>query len=158
VIMGITLTTHLSIERDVAVKQGQTVTLAGYQFHFDSIRAVKGSNYDATLATFSVRQNGHLVGMLYPEKRIYVAQNSPITEAAIDGNLIRDLYVALGDPLDIHDMNGAWAVRVYYKPFVRWLWVGALCMALGGILAMSDQRYRLAKRSRLDANRAGETR
>lgn len=153
VIMGITLTTHLSIERDVALKQGQTVTLADYQFHFDSIQAVKGPNYDATLATFSVRQNGHLVGMLYPEKRVYVAQNSPMTEAAIDGNLFRDLYVALGEPLDANDPSGAWAVRVYCKPFVRWLWVGALLMALGGIFAMSDKRYRLAKRTHV--NHAG---
>jgi cytochrome c-type biogenesis protein CcmF len=157
VIMGITLTTHLSIEHDVALKQGQTVNLADYQFHFDSIQAVDGPNYDATRATFSVRKNGHLVGMLYPEKRIYIAQNSPLTEAAIDGNLIRDLYVALGDPLDTHDLNGAWAVRVYCKPFVRWLWLGALCMALGGMLAMSDKRYRLTKRDRLNANSVGET-
>ncbi|MDE2422188.1 MAG: heme lyase CcmF/NrfE family subunit [Gammaproteobacteria bacterium] len=161
VIMGITLTTHLSIERDVALKQGQTVSLADYQFRFDSLQVVQGENYDATLATFSVRKHGQLVGMLYPEKRIYVAQNSPMTEAAIDGNLFRDLYVALGDPLDRHDMNGAWAVRVYCKPFVRWLWLGALCMALGGILAMSDRRYRLAKRLekriRLDAKNMGDT-
>ncbi len=159
VIMGITLTTHLSLERDVALKQGQTVNLADYQFHFDSLQTVQGAtNYDATLATFSVRKHGLLVGMLYPEKRIYVAQNSPMTEAAIDGNLFRDLYVALGDPLDRNDMNGAWAVRVYCKPFVRWLWLGALCMALGGILAMSDRRYRLAKRVSHDAKNAGEMR
>jgi cytochrome c-type biogenesis protein CcmF len=156
VIMGITLTTNLSIERDVALKQGQSVTLSNYQFHFDSIQAVKGLNYDATLATFSVRQNERLVGMLYPEKRIYVAQNSPMTEAAVDGSLFRDLYVALGDPLDAHDLKGAWSVRVYCKPFVRWLWLGALCMALGGLLAMSDRRYRLASRARLNTNSAGE--
>jgi cytochrome c-type biogenesis protein CcmF len=156
VIMGITLTTNLSIERDVALKQGQSVTLSNYQFHFDSIQAVKGLNYDATLATFSVRQNERLVGMLYPEKRIYVAQNSPMTEAAVDGSLFRDLYVALGDPLDAHDLKSAWSVRVYCKPFVRWLWLGALCMALGGLLAMSDRRYRLASRARLNTNSAGE--
>jgi cytochrome c-type biogenesis protein CcmF len=154
VIMGITLTTHLSIERDVALKQGQSVSLADYQFHFDSIQAVKGPNYDATRATFSVLKAGHLVGMLHPEKRIYVAQNTSMTEAAIDGNFYRDLYVALGDPLDNDNINGAWSVRVYFKPFVRWLWMGALFMALGGILAMSDKRYRLAKRTRLNTNSA----
>ena len=157
VIMGITLTTHLSIERDVALKPGETVNLVDYQFHFDSLQTVQGANYDATLATFSVRKHGQLVGMLYPEKRIYVAQNSPMTEAAIDGNLFRDLYVALGDPLDSQNMRGAWAVRVYCKPFVRWLWFGALCMAFGGVLAVSDRRYRLAKKTYLDAHSAGET-
>ncbi len=157
VIMGVTLTTHLSIERDVALKQGQTVTLADYQFHFDALQVIQGANYDATLATFSVRKHGQLVGMLYPEKRIYVAQGSPMTEAAIDGNLFRDLYIALRDPLDSQDVNGAWAVRVYCKPFVRWLWIGALCMALGGGLAMSDRRYRLAKKTHLNASGMGET-
>ncbi len=146
-IMGVTLTTHMSVERDMALKPGQAVSLAGYQFRFDSIRAMKAPNYDATVATFSVRKDGHLVGMLYPEKRVYIAQNSPMTEAAIDGNVFRDLYVALGDPLDAKNQKGIWAVRVYYKPFVRWLWMGALLMALGGVLAMSDQRYRLSKRA-----------
>jgi cytochrome c-type biogenesis protein CcmF len=147
VIMGISLTTHTSIERDVALKQGQTVKLANYQFHFDSLQRAQGPNFDATKATFSVYKDGEFVAKLYPEKRIYIAQNSPMTEAAIDGNLIRDLYIALGEPLDSHDKNGAWAVRVYCKPFVRWLWLGALLMAFGGVLAMSDKRYRLAKKT-----------
>ncbi|AXI03169.1 heme lyase CcmF/NrfE family subunit [Aquirhabdus parva] len=148
VIMGITLTTHLSIERDVALKQGQSVDLAGYHFHFDSLQGLKGPNYDATLATFSVRKEGEVVGMLYPEKRFYVAQNRPMTEAAIDGTFIRDLYVALGEPLDPNHPEGAWAVRVYCKPFVRWLWLGALMMGLGGGLAIMDRRYRLSKRGK----------
>jgi cytochrome c-type biogenesis protein CcmF len=143
--MGVTLTTHMSNERDVALKQGQAISLAGYQFHFDSIHTIKAPNYNATVATFSVRKDGHLVAMLYPEKRVYVAQNSPMTEAAIDGNLFRDLYVALGEPLDAQNLKSTWAVRVYYKPFVRWLWMGALLMALGGFLAMTDRRYRLSK-------------
>ncbi len=153
-IMGVTLTTHMSIERDVALKQGQAVSLGGYQFCFDSIHTMKAPNYDATVATFSVRKDGHLVGMLYPEKRVYVAHNSPMTEAAIDGNLFRDVYVALGEPLDSQNLKGTWAVRVYYKPFVRWLWMGALLMALGGVLAMSDERYRLSTRAakRADGN------
>ncbi|HEY4714350.1 MAG TPA: heme lyase CcmF/NrfE family subunit [Aquirhabdus sp.] len=146
-IMGVSLTTHTSIERDVALKQGQTVALADYQFRFDSLQSIQGANFDATKATFSVYKNGQFVTNLYPEKRIYIAQNSPMTEAAIDGNILRDLYIALGEPLDRKDKNGAWAVRVYCKPFVRWLWLGALLMAFGGVLAMSDKRYRLAKKT-----------
>ncbi len=145
-IMGITLTTHLSIERDVALKVGQSVELASYRFHFDDLKTLQGANYDATAATFSVYQGGRLVGRLHPEKRIYLAQQQPMTEAAIDGNLLRDLYVALGEPLDASNRQGAWAVRVYCKPFVRLLWLGALLMALGGGLALSDRRYRLSKR------------
>lgn len=87
-----------------------------------------------------------MITKLYPEKRIYIAQNSPMTEAAIDGNVLRDLYIALGEPLDANNKNGAWAVRVLCKPFVRWLWLGAMLMAFGGVLAMSDKRYRLAKK------------
>jgi len=147
VIMGVSLTTHTSLERDVALKQGQSVDLAGYQFHFDGLQNIQGSNFDATKATFSVYQRGQIVARLYPEKRIYIAQNSPMTEAAIDGNVRRDLYIALGEPLDTNNKNEAWAVRVYCKPFVRWLWLGAIFMALGGVLAMTDRRYRLAKRT-----------
>ncbi len=145
VIMGVTLTTHLSIERDVALKVGQTVDLASYRFHFDQLQGVRGANFDATVATFRVYQAGRLVGVLHPEKRIYLAQQQPMTEAAIDGNLLRDLYVALGEPLDAANRQGAWAVRVYCKPFVRLLWMGALLMALGGVLALSDRRYRLGR-------------
>ncbi len=146
-IMGVSLTTHTSIERDVALKQGQTVELAYYQFRFDSLQTIQGPNFDATKATFSIHKNGQFIAKLYPEKRIYIAQNSRLTEAAIDGNIVRDLYIALGEPLDSNDKNGAWAVRVYCKPFVRWLWLGALFMAFGGVLAMSDKRYRLAKKA-----------
>ncbi|MBC7752037.1 MAG: heme lyase CcmF/NrfE family subunit, partial [Candidatus Saccharibacteria bacterium] len=146
VIMGVSLTTHTSLERDVALKQGQTVELADYQFRFDSLQNIQGINFDATKATFTVFKKGQFVTKLYPEKRIYIAQNSSMTEAAIKGNGLRDLYIALGEPLDRDDKNGAWAVRVYCKPFVRWLWLGALLMAFGGVLAMSDKRYRLAKK------------
>ncbi len=145
-ILGITFTTHLSHERDVALKVGQSVSLAGYQFHFDALRAARGANYDATVAIFTVKADGRLVATLAPEKRIYLAQGQPMTEAAIAGSLVRDLYVALGDPLDASNRQGAWAVRVYCKPFVRLLWIGALLMALGGILALSDPRYRLRMR------------
>jgi cytochrome c-type biogenesis protein CcmF len=147
VVMGVSLTTHTSIERDVALSQGQSITLAGHEFRFDHLQNLRGANYDATRATVTVHHDGQLIATLHPEKRLYVVQKRPMTEAAIDGNLRRDLYVALGEPLDPSNMNGAWAVRVYYKPYVRWLWLGALLMALGGVLAMTDRRYRLAKRT-----------
>jgi cytochrome c-type biogenesis protein CcmF len=94
-------------------------------------------------AKIQVFKDNKSIEYLYPEKRVYVVQNRSMTEAAIDGGLFRDLYVAIGEPLE----NNQWAVRVYYKPFVRWLWLGALVMAFGGVVAMSDRRYRLQKAS-----------
>ncbi len=146
-VLGVSLTTHTSIEKDVALAQGQSVTLQGHEFRFAEIKNLRGPNYDATQATVQVFVDGKQIAELHPEKRLYIVQNRPMTEAAIDGNLRRDLYVALGEPLDANNMNGAWAVRVYYKPYVRWLWLGAILMALGGFLAMSDKRYRMAKKT-----------
>ncbi|HEB99560.1 MAG TPA: hypothetical protein ENJ05_08640, partial [Thiotrichales bacterium] len=94
-----------------------------------------------------VLRDGKEVAVLHPEKRIYRVQTMPMTEAAIDAGLLRDLYVALGEPLE----GGAWAVRIYYKPFIRWIWLGALAMALGGTLAAADRRYRLKRRTRAAA-------
>ena len=101
---------------------------------------IKGPNYIADRGHFSVSdsQSGKQIAMLHPEKRIYLAKNMPMTEAAIDPGLFRDLYVALGEPLE----DGAWAVRIQIKPFVRWIWLGALLMAFGGILAILEKRYR----------------
>lgn len=140
VILGVTLTTHMSIEHDVALREGQTVELGSYSFHFDQIKQLTGPNYDATQAVFHIFQHGQLVSTLKPEKRVYFAQSKSMTEAAIDGSLARDLYIALGDPLDPDVTHPAWAVRVYVKPFVRLLWLGALLMALGGFLSAFDKR------------------
>ena len=98
-----------------------------------------GPNYDATRGEFGVTRNRRPVVTLYPEKRTYLVQKNPMTEAAIDPGFTRDLYVALGEPLDGNDV---WAVRIYYKPLVRWIWLGALVMALGGLVAATDKRYR----------------
>jgi cytochrome c-type biogenesis protein CcmF len=103
---------------------------------------VQGPNYEATRGTVTVTRNGNPVTTLYPEKRFYSVQQMPMTEAAIDSGLTRDLYVSLGEPLQ----GGAWVMRVYHKPFVDWIWGGAFLMALGGVLAVTDRRYRLAKR------------
>ena len=84
-----------------------------------------------------------MLRMLHPEKRDYGPGSMPMTEAAIDASFTRDVYVSLGEPLGADKENSAWAVRVYFKPFVDWIWGGCLLMALGGLLAASDRRYRL---------------
>ena len=121
---------------------GETATLGGYTFRFDGTQEVKGPNYVAARGTFHVSQDGREVTVMYPEKRRYFVQNQTMTEAAISPGFVRDLYVSLGEPLD----GGAWSVRLYHKPFIDWIWGGCLVMALGGVLAVSDRRYRLAWR------------
>ena len=102
---------------------------------------VSGANYDATQATITIKQDGKLIGTLYPQKRNYIVTMMPMTEVGLKASLWQDIYVALGDPID----DETWAVRVYVKPMVRFIWFGALIMALGALLAMSDKRYRLTK-------------
>ena len=125
-------------ERDVKMSSGDTVAVGGYQIQMQGIAAVTGPNYMATRGTFVVSRKGQLETTLYPEKRNYVASTMPMTEAAINAGLTRDIYVSLGEELP----DQSWAVRVYYKPFVDWIWGGCLLMAIGGIIAMSDKRYR----------------
>jgi cytochrome c-type biogenesis protein CcmF len=127
------------IEKDVKMAPGDTTELSGYRFLFQGAREVTGPNYDAAQAVVEVTRGGQPVVTLRPEKRVYRVQTNPMTEAAIDRGLTRDLYVSLGEPVD----NGAaWIVRVYFKPFVDWIWGGCVLMALGGALAASDRRYR----------------
>jgi cytochrome c-type biogenesis protein CcmF len=153
-IIGVTMTWAYSIERDVRLAPGDTVAIGPYVFVFKGVTAVNGPNFGAQRGEVDVLQNGALFKVLNPEKRTYLVQRSVMTETAISGGLLRDLYVALGEPVDD---KGAWAVRIYYKPFVRWLWFGALFMALGGALAASDRRYRLARREQAASVAAGET-
>ena len=137
--IGITLVSTYSEERDMRMAKGDSVELAGYQFSFQGTHVVKGPNYMADQATIVVTENGNAVVTLHPEKRRYNVKQNVMTEADIDAGLFRDLYVALGEPLN----NGeAWAVRVHYKPYVRWLWLGGILMALGGLLTVADKRYR----------------
>ena len=142
-ISGIALTSHTSIEKDLAMAPGQSVVVKGYQFTFESVNNFHTPQYDGTRGTISVSRDGQPVTTLNPEKRLYVVQQRPMTEAAIGGNFWRDLYVALGEPVDPANKDSVWAVRIYVKPFVRWLWLGAILMALGGALAMLDRRYRI---------------
>jgi len=141
-VTGVTLVKGYDSERDVRMEPGDTVELGGYTFRLDGVRDVQGPNYVAARAQIQVDKNGRAVTTLYPEKRIYTVQNMPMTEAAIDPGFTRDLYVSLGDEVSAT----AWIVRVQHKPFVDWIWGGCLLMALGGALAASDRRYRVAAR------------
>jgi cytochrome c-type biogenesis protein CcmF len=141
-IVGVTLVRGYEVEKDVRMGPGDTVAVGGYQFRLDGLKRIQGPNYDATRGVISVTRDERPVATLHPEKRFFTVQQMPMTEAAIDTGLTRDLYVSLGEPLQ----DGAWVVRVYYKPFVSWIWGGAFLMALGGIIAVTDRRYRLARR------------
>ncbi len=145
-IVGVTLTSIYSIEQDVRMAPGESVNLGGYDFRFEGVVGSEGPNYHADAGTVTASLDGKRVATLVAEKRIYRVQQMPMTEAGIDAGFTRDLFVALGEPLGD---QGAWSLRLYHKPFIRWIWMGCLVMALGGVLAASDRRYRLmAKRSR----------
>ena len=135
---GVCLVSVLEVEEVVRLAPGESTTVAGHEFRFVGVRDVAGPNYRAKRAEIAVTRNGRPVSRLEPEKRTYVSQQQPMTEAAIDPGITRDLYAALGEPLG----GGAWSVRLHYKPFVRWIWLGAILMACGGLLAASDRRYR----------------
>ncbi len=158
-LIGITLVSNYETERDVRMEPGETVTLGGYQFKFADVVKRDGPNYTADVGIFDVYQNDEKLVHLEPEKRMYTVQGMPMTEAGIHSTLTRDLFIAMGEPLD----DGAWAVRIYIKPFVIWIWGGAVIMALGGVCSISDRRYRMAKvakakraMSRLRQETAGE--
>jgi cytochrome c-type biogenesis protein CcmF len=138
-IVGVTLVKGYETERDVRMAVGDTVKVGSYTFRFDGVRDVPGPNYTASRASVDVSKDGKSIETLHPEKRIYLAQQMPMTEAAIDSGFLGDIYVSLGDPVG----DGSWAVRVYDKPFINWIWFGCILMALGGFLALSDRRYRV---------------
>ncbi|MEY6431673.1 heme lyase CcmF/NrfE family subunit [Thioalkalicoccus limnaeus] len=142
-IVGITMVSHFEVERDVRVSPGDYVEVAGYRFQFEGSGTVPGPNYSAQQGLVNVYSGDRLVTVLRPEKRTYFVSSQVMTQAAIRPGLFRDLYVSLGEPLG----NGDWSMRVYYKPYVRWIWLGSILMALGGVIAISDRRYRLATRA-----------
>ena len=137
-IFGVTLVKGYEVERDLRMAPGDTATLGGHQFVFHGTRAITGPNYSGVRAWVEVARGGRKVADLLPEKRVYRVQRNPMTEAAIDIGFTRDLYVALGEPVD----GEAWILRLYLKPFVDWIWGGCLLMALGGLVAATDRRYR----------------
>ncbi|MCA3043719.1 MAG: c-type cytochrome biogenesis protein CcmF, partial [Rhodocyclaceae bacterium] len=149
-VIGITLVRGYETERDVRMAPGDSVTEGGYAFKFVSVGARQGPNFDAIEGVFEVSQNGKVVHVLHPEKRTYFASGQTMTEAAIDSGITRDLYVSLGEPVESVSPNnpeaGAWAVRIYVKPFIDWIWAGCILMALGGAFAIGDKRYRVRVR------------
>jgi len=142
-IAGITVASMYTQDKDVRLAPGDRYTLAGYSVRFESLEQRTGPNYTAKVGTFTVSRDNQLLATVHPEKRTYASSSRPMTEAGIDAGLWRDFYVALGEPIGD---SGAWAVRLYYKPLVRWLWLGGLMMALGGLMAGLDRRYRMARR------------
>ena len=150
-IVGVTLVKGYESEQDVRLDLGQTVDAGGYAFKFLGVVPGPGPNYRALTGTVEVRKDGRLIETLKPEKRIYNASGQTMTIAAIDIGLFGDRYVSLGEPLAADDIDGAWGVRIYLKPFIDWIWTGAFLMALGGIVAVCDRRYRLAIQRRTGA-------
>ncbi|MBK8863645.1 MAG: heme lyase CcmF/NrfE family subunit [Betaproteobacteria bacterium] len=146
-ILGVTIVNTYQVERDVTMQVGDTTEIAGYVFTFRGVREVDGPNFTAVRGTIDVTKGERAVVTMSPEKRVYRVQTMPMTEAAIYSRVTGDLYVSLGQP----DDKGAWVVRVYYKPFVTWIWGGCVIMALGGLLAASDRRYRVARREQAAA-------
>ncbi len=149
-VIGVTLVKGYESERDLRMAPGETTTEGNYEFRFVSIQQRPGANYQAVQAQFEVRRKGALIGVLKPEKRTYFASGQTMTEADIDSGLLGDLYVSLGEPVDAANpgkADGAWAVRIYIKPFVDWIWGGCILMALGGLLAIIDRRYRLKSKN-----------
>lgn len=140
-VTGIAFSQNYSIERDVRMKVGDAVEIHHYQFILRDIRQITGANYSSEAGMIEILRNGKHQATLQAEKRVYNSSRMVMTEAAIDGGIGRDLYAALGERLD----DSSWAVRLYYKPFVRWIWAGGILMAAGGVLCMLDPRYRLRK-------------
>ncbi len=144
-VIGVTMVGSYQEEKDVKMSAGDIVEVAGYGFRFNGVEAVQGPNYTAARGNFDLTVDGRFVDKLLPEKRNYRSSAMPMTEAAIDAGFLRDVYVSLGEPIDRDKPEGAWAVRVYYKPYVDWIWGGCVLMALGGLLAVADRRYRRQK-------------
>jgi cytochrome c-type biogenesis protein CcmF len=143
-IVGVTMVSIHGSETDVRMSPGDVHEDSGYRFQFNGVQAVPGPNYMAQQGEFIVYKDERQIAVLHPEKRSYFSGGMPMTEAAINAGFLRDLYVSLGEPVGT---DGDWALRVYYKPYVRWIWLGAIFMALGGLLAMADRRYRTLRRS-----------
>jgi cytochrome c-type biogenesis protein CcmF len=139
--LGVVMVKGYEVERDVRMLPGDTTTVRGYTFTFKGVRDLRGPNYVGAQGLMEVSRNGEKIAEMLPEKRVYRVQQNPMTEAAIDPGLTRDLYVSLGEEVD----GGAWIVRVYVKPFIDWIWGGCVLMALGGLLAITDRRYRQKK-------------
>jgi cytochrome c-type biogenesis protein CcmF len=139
--IGVTVVESYRIEKDFALQPGQSVQMQDYTFHFDSTKHITGPNYDAEQAHFRITRGDELVAELAPQKRVYRVRTMPMTEAGIEVDWNRDLFVAMGEDLG----NNTWSMRLQYKPMVRFIWFGALVMMIGGFIAITDRRYRTRK-------------
>jgi cytochrome c-type biogenesis protein CcmF len=143
-VLGVTIVSAFGVESDRALSPGESIEVAGYEFTMKNLGNVQGPNFSAIEAEVEIRKDGNYVGTVRPQKRQYLVQQSLMTEAGIRPGLDKDLFVALGDQLG----NGGWSVRIQYKPLIRFIWLGALVMALGGLIAVSDRRYRVNVREK----------
>ena len=149
-IFGVVFTSAFSDQKEISVKMGERVELAGYSFVLQSVSPVQGPNYQAMRGLVDVHKEDKFVANLYPEKRIYTVQQNPMTEPGIDTGWFRDLYVSLGEPINENE----WGFRIYYRPFVQWIWIGSMLMAIGGILGAMDKRYRTLANTRKQSTKA----
>ena len=145
--VGVALVSVYNTEADLRMEAGDTYVIDDYAFTFRGVTSLRGPNYNAAEGDILVTRNGETVTTLTPQKRVYDVRRESMTEASIHGNLSRDLFAALGEPLEQNasggnHVEGAWSVRLYHKPFIRLIWLGACLMALGGLLAALDKRYR----------------
>ena len=150
-VVGITISSAYNIESRLRMAPGETAEIAGYTVRFEGVKRVQGPNYRSATGDFVVTRDNETVTTLSPEKRFYASGGQPMTEAGIDPGFTHDLYASLGESLDD---SGAWSVRLYHKPFVRWIWLGAALMSLGGLLAVTDRRYRSHRRRQADMTAA----
>jgi len=151
-ILGVTLVKGYETEQDVRMEINDVAKVDDLVFVFKGTKEVEGPNYIASQGTFIINSDDKTIGTLYPEKRFYPVQGATMTEADIDPGVFKDLYISLGEPLE----KGAWSVRIYIKPFVQWIWAGCIIMALGGLLALSDRRYRVLDKSIANVNKKNE--
>jgi cytochrome c-type biogenesis protein CcmF len=142
-VIGVTVVSNFSVEKALKMSPGDVATLSGYDFKFVQVGEQQGPNYVAQVGVFEITKNGEEVATLFAEKRRYKVKGSMMTEAAIDAGLFRDLYISMGEPL----ADGAWAMRLQVKAFMRWVWLGAIFMSFGGLLAILDKRYRIRAKS-----------
>jgi len=142
-VLGVTLVKGYETEQDVRMEINDVAKVDDLAFVFKGAKEIKGPNYLSSQGTFVVTSGNKTIGILHPEKRFYPVQGSTMTEADIQPGVLKDLYVSLGEPLE----QGAWSVRIYIKPFVQWIWAGCIIMALGGLLALCDRRYRVVEKN-----------
>jgi cytochrome c-type biogenesis protein CcmF len=139
---GVSMVRTYEVQEDLTMAVGSSATVSGYEFRFADVHDLRGPNYVAKEADMTVTRGGNDVATMHPQKRVYLIQRTPTTEAAIQPGITRDLYVSLGEEVQ----PNTWTLRIHVKPFVDWIWGGCLLMALGGIVAVSDRRYRVKAR------------